>query len=64
MRRYVLICLIMFLATSIVGCGVKDESSIVKDLTERSTEMDSYSSHGKLTIKSDHSSQQYDVEVW
>lgn len=64
MRRYALICLVVFLATSIVGCGARDQTSIVKDLSERSSEMASYSSHGKLTIKSDHGSQQYDVEVW
>lgn len=64
MRRYALICLVMLVAISVVACGSKDETTIVKDLATRSTEMDSYSCHGKLTIKSDQSTQQYDVEVW
>ncbi|MBA4496012.1 DUF4367 domain-containing protein [Paenactinomyces guangxiensis] len=65
MRRKPWIYLIILaIATSLVGCGVKDANEIVSDLSKRSEELESYISHGKMTIHTGQEPLEYDVEVW
>ncbi|SFJ73604.1 outer membrane lipoprotein-sorting protein [Thermoflavimicrobium dichotomicum] len=48
----------------LVGCGEKDAKSVVNDLSKRSEKMESYMSHGKLTIQTGQEPQVIDIEVW
>ncbi|MBD1372306.1 outer membrane lipoprotein carrier protein LolA [Hazenella sp. IB182357] len=65
MKRKVWICIMaMIILTSIVGCGMKDEKSVVEDLSERAKNMDSYMSHGQMTILTGQEPLDYDIEVW
>jgi outer membrane lipoprotein-sorting protein len=54
----------LLLLTSMVGCGGKDAKEVVKDLSERSQELASYTSHGKMIIHTGQEPLEYDVEVW
>lgn len=56
-----MVCLLLVILT---GCGVKDVQDVVRDLSKRSEEMESYMSHGKMTILTGKDPQEYDVEVW
>jgi len=53
-----------FFMAILAGCGMKDAKDVVRDLSKRSEEMESYMSHGKLTILTGREPQEYDVEVW
>ncbi|RAL22047.1 outer membrane lipoprotein-sorting protein [Thermoflavimicrobium daqui] len=55
-----LFLILLFLA----GCGEKDAKTLVNDLSKRSEKMESYISHGKLTIQTGQEPQIVDVEVW
>lgn len=66
MCRKVCVYVLMFCSWIIFlsGCGVKDVQDIVRELSKRSEEMESYTSHGKMTILTGKEPQEYDVEVW
>ncbi|PRZ11985.1 outer membrane lipoprotein-sorting protein [Laceyella sediminis] len=63
-RKVWLSLIVIALALSMAGCGVKDAKEVVSDLSKRSEEMESYVSHGKMTIRSGKEPQLYDIEVW
>jgi outer membrane lipoprotein-sorting protein len=55
------ICLMLL---AVAGCGVKDEQDVVSELAQRTEKMESYISHGKMTILTSSEPQVYDIEVW
>lgn len=63
-RKAWILFMIMLIATSLVACGTKDSKEIVSDLSKRSEDMESYISHGKMTIQTGQEPQEYEVEVW
>ncbi|MFC7441637.1 LolA family protein [Laceyella putida] len=63
-RKAWLSLIVIALALSMAGCGTKDAKDVVSDLSQRSEEMESYISHGKMTIQSGKEPQEYDIEVW
>lgn len=63
-RKVWLSVIALAMALSIAGCGVKDAKDVVSDLSQRAEEMESYISHGKMTIQSGKEPQEYDIEVW
>jgi outer membrane lipoprotein-sorting protein len=50
--------------TNMVGCGTKDAAQVISDLSDRSEELTSYTSHGKMIIYTGKDPLEYDVEVW
>jgi outer membrane lipoprotein-sorting protein len=58
---FVLLCVLI---VPLAGCGTKDAKDVVSDLSKRSEDLQSYISHGKMTILSGQEPQEYDVEVW
>ena len=49
---------------AVAGCGVKNEQDVVSELAQRTEKMESYISHGKMTILTSSEPQVYDIEVW
>ncbi|WP_131926027.1 LolA family protein [Hazenella coriacea] len=54
----------IILAIVVSGCGVKDAQQVVNDLSKRSEELESYISHGMMTIQTGQEPLEYEVEVW
>lgn len=63
-RKALAFCIILLIATSLVGCGTKDAKEVIGDLSKRTQKMESYSSHGTMTIQTGKEPLKYDVEVW
>lgn len=64
-RKKRFLCLwISLMLLVVVGCGVKDEKDVVSELAQRTEKMQSYISHGKMTILTSSEPQEYDIEVW
>ncbi|WP_124726465.1 outer membrane lipoprotein-sorting protein [Staphylospora marina] len=64
-RRFRFLAAMMLLAALVLaGCGTKDAQDVVRELSKRSEELESYMSHGKMTILTGKEPQEYDVEVW
>ncbi len=61
--RWVIVSLFLAL-TLLVGCMTKDVNAVVNDVSKRSEKMESYISHGTLTIQTGQEPQVIDVEVW
>jgi outer membrane lipoprotein-sorting protein len=61
--RFLVVALLLS-AAFLGGCGAKDAQDVVSELSKRSEEMESYMSHGKMTILTGKEPQVYDVEVW
>lgn len=56
----VLLCLLLLLT----ACGPKDSKDVIEELTDRSQHLESYSSHGTMTINNGQEPQSIDIEVW
>jgi outer membrane lipoprotein-sorting protein len=54
------LCLFLLLT----ACGPKDSKDVIDDLTDRSQHLESYSSHGTMTINNGQEPQSIDIEVW
>lgn len=54
------LCLLLLLT----ACGPKDSKDVIEDLTDRSQHLESYSSHGTMTINNGQEPQSIDIEVW
>ncbi|MCH5585384.1 DUF4367 domain-containing protein [Shimazuella sp. AN120528] len=54
------LCLFLLLT----ACGPKDSKDVIEDLTDRSQHLESYSSHGTMTINNGQEPQSIDIEVW
>lgn len=61
---FTLLILVVFCSFILSGCFRKDANEVVSDLSERLEDMKSYTSQGKMTIKTDVSNQVYNIEVW
>lgn len=48
----------------LTGCGPKDSKDVMSDLADRSTHLDSYLSHGTMTIYNGQDPQTIEIEVW
>ncbi|OYD06783.1 outer membrane lipoprotein-sorting protein [Paludifilum halophilum] len=55
---------VLVLVPVLTGCGEKTPEQVVSDLSKRSEKLKSYKSHGKMTIHTGQSPQEYEVEVW
>jgi outer membrane lipoprotein-sorting protein len=54
------LCLFLLLT----ACGPKDSKDVISDLTDRSEHLESYTSHGTMTINNGQEPQTIDIEVW
>lgn len=64
-RRYMSMLVVLLLSSlMLAGCGGRDKTEVMKDLSEQLDDMDSYMAHGKMVITGQPESQEYDVEVW
>ncbi|MGA8941640.1 MAG: DUF4367 domain-containing protein [Thermoactinomyces sp.] len=64
-RKQLFLCLLLgMLVLGLAGCGIKDEQDVVSELAQRAEKMESYLSHGKMTILTSSQPQEYDIEVW
>jgi outer membrane lipoprotein-sorting protein len=59
-RGILIFCLFLLL----IACGPKDSKDVIADLTDRSEQLDSYSSHGTMVIHNGQEPQTIDIEVW
>jgi outer membrane lipoprotein-sorting protein len=65
MRRSLwIVALVVGLTLVLAGCGNKNAGTIVKDLDQVVTKMDSYQGSGRMTIQTGQEPQEYQVEVW
>lgn len=55
-----ILCLFLLLT----ACGPKDSKDVIADLTDRSEHLNSYTSHGTMTIHNGQEPQKIDIEVW
>ncbi|SEN38859.1 LolA family protein [Lihuaxuella thermophila] len=63
-RKAWVLLIILAIATNLAGCGAKGAKEIVSDLSKRSEELESYISHGKMTLYTGEEPLEYEVEVW
>jgi outer membrane lipoprotein-sorting protein len=61
MGKWTAVLCLFFLLTA---CGPKDSNDVIADLTDRSQHLDSYTSHGTMTINNGQEPQTIDIEVW
>ncbi len=54
------VCMILLLT----ACGPKNSEDVISDLADRSSNLDSYLSHGTMTINSGQEPQKIEIEVW
>lgn len=65
MRRITwMLTILMSFAILMVGCGQKDAASVVKELDQKMTKLDSYAGIGTMTLRSGQQPLEYQVEVW
>ncbi|MBA4603344.1 outer membrane lipoprotein-sorting protein [Thermoactinomyces mirandus] len=63
-KQWYLFLLLGILVLGLTGCGMKGEQDVVSELAQRAEKMESYLSHGKMTILTSSQPQEYDIEVW
>jgi outer membrane lipoprotein-sorting protein len=63
-RKTAILLAILLIAAVLAGCGTKNARQVVNDLSKRSEEMESYISHGKMTLLTGQEPLDYEVEVW
>ncbi|WP_442601842.1 DUF4367 domain-containing protein [Paenibacillus sp. KN14-4R] len=65
MRRITwIMSIVICLAVVLSGCGQRNAGSVVKDLNEKMTKLDSYQGSGRMVVQSGAQPQEYKVEVW
>lgn len=62
--RWIAAAIVLCLAVALSGCGKKDAGSVVKDLDQTLSKLDSYKGSGKMVLMSGQQPQEYQVEVW
>jgi outer membrane lipoprotein-sorting protein len=65
MRRIIwVMALVVCLSVVLAGCGKKNAGTVVKDLDQVVSKMESYQGSGKMIIQTGQEPQEYQVEVW
>lgn len=65
MRRVTwILAIVIGLAAVLAGCGNKDAGSVVKDLNNMTSKLESYKGTGKMVLNTGEHPQEYQVEVW
>lgn len=65
MRRVTwILAIVIGLAAVLAGCGSKDAGSVVKDLNNMTSKLESYKGTGKMVLNTGEYPQEYQVEVW
>lgn len=65
MRRVMGIAAVMLIVTALLaGCGKKDANSVVKELDQNVTKMESYKGEGSMVLHTGQQPLKYNVEVW
>lgn len=65
MRRVTwILAIVIGLMAVLAGCGSKDAGSVVKDLSNKTSKLESYKGSGKMVLHTGEQPQEYQVEVW
>ncbi|WP_028593243.1 outer membrane lipoprotein-sorting protein [Paenibacillus assamensis] len=65
MRRILwVLAIVLSCALFLAGCGQKDATSVVKDLDQKMSKLESYAGIGTMTLYSGQQPLEYQVEVW
>ncbi|MCL6602573.1 MAG: outer membrane lipoprotein carrier protein LolA [Paenibacillus sp.] len=62
--RWIAAAIVLCLVVALSGCGKKDAGSVVKDLDQTISKLDSYKGSGKMVLMTGQQPQEYQVEVW
>ena len=63
-RASIAVVLMVSLVLLVSGCGTKDSSSVVQDLSQRVSKMESYSATGTMKLYTGEDPLTYQVQVW
>lgn len=61
---YSVLIIVLVLSLSLVGCGKRDQATVMKDLTSVSHDLKSYESKATMTVSVNNSVQKYYIETW
>ncbi|MBC8078738.1 MAG: outer membrane lipoprotein carrier protein LolA [Gorillibacterium sp.] len=66
MRRkgWKIAAIVLCFVIALTGCGKKDSGSVMKDLDQTLSKLDSYKTSGKMVLMTGQQPQEYQVEVW
>lgn len=61
---YLVLITVLVLSLAMVGCGSKNQETVMKDLTNFKQELKSYESKATMTVTAHNSQQKYYIETW
>ncbi|MFD2172087.1 DUF4367 domain-containing protein [Tumebacillus lipolyticus] len=61
---YLVLVTVLVLSLALVGCGKKDQETVMKDLTSFKESLKSYESKATMTVSAHNSQQKYYIETW
>jgi outer membrane lipoprotein-sorting protein len=61
---YLVLITVLVLSLALVGCGKKDQETVMKDLSNFKEDLKSYESKATMTVSANNSQQKYYIETW
>lgn len=61
---FLVLVTVLVLSLTLVGCGTKDQATVMKDLTNVRHDLKSYKSTATMTVNVNNSTQKYYIETW
>lgn len=61
---YLVLITVLVLSLALVGCGAKNQETVMQDLAQVRKDMTSYESKATMTVTANNTTQKYSIETW